>query len=90
MPLRLPPLSSLRLFEAAGRLGSFKLATAELNLTPSAVSHGIVGLERALGVALFVREPRRLSLTPAGADYLTYVSEAQDRVTSGPERSPCR
>jgi LysR family transcriptional regulator, glycine cleavage system transcriptional activator len=46
MPLRLPPLSSLRFFEAAGRHRSFKLAAAELNVTPSAVSHGIVALER--------------------------------------------
>jgi hypothetical protein len=41
MALRLPPLSGLRLFEAAARCGSFKLAAHELNLTPGAVSHGI-------------------------------------------------
>ena len=46
MPLRLPPLSPLRFFEAAGRLQSFRLAAAELNVTPSAVSHAVVGLER--------------------------------------------
>ena len=55
MPLRLPPLSALRFFEAAGRHLSFKLAAAELNVTPSAVSHGIVALEQALGAALGVR-----------------------------------
>ncbi|HYS67184.1 MAG TPA: LysR family transcriptional regulator, partial [Paraburkholderia sp.] len=76
MPLRLPPLPALRFFEAAGRHQSFKLAAAELNVTPSAVSHGIVGLEQALGVELFVREPRGISLTATGADYLSYVSEA--------------
>ncbi len=88
MPLRLPPLSSLRFFEAAGRLQSFKLAAAELNVTPSAVSHGIVGLELALGVELFIREPRKLSLTPAGADYLPYVSEAFSLIAVGMERLP--
>lgn len=88
MPRRLPPLPSLRLFEAAGRHGSFKLAAAELNLTPSAVSHGIVGLERALGVELFIREPRKLSLTLAGADYLPYVSEALSLIAIGTERLP--
>jgi len=88
MPLRLPPLSSLRFFEAAGRHLSFKLAAAELNVTPSAVSHGIVGLERALGVELFVREPRRLSLTPEGADYLPYVSEALSLIAIGTQRLP--
>ena len=76
MPLRLPPLPALRFFEAAGRHQSFKLAAAELNVTPSAVSHGIVGLEETLGVELFVREPRGISLTATGADYLSYVSEA--------------
>ena len=88
MPLRLPPLSSLRLFEAAGRLRSFKLAAAELNLTPSAVSHGIVGLEASLGVELFVREPRGLSLTAAGTDYLSYVSEAFALLAVGTQRLP--
>lgn len=90
MPLRLPPLSSLRFFEAAGRLLSFKRAAEELNVTPSAVSHGIMGLEQALGVTLFVREPRRLSLTPEGADYLTYVSEALTLIAIGTQRLPSR
>jgi LysR family glycine cleavage system transcriptional activator len=88
MPLRLPPLSSLRFFEAAGRLRSFKLAAAELNVTPSAVSHGIVGLEEALGVELFVREPRGLSLTAEGADYLGYVAEAFSLLAIGTQRLP--
>jgi DNA-binding transcriptional LysR family regulator len=88
MPLRLPPLASLRFFEAAGRHQSFKLAAAELNVTPSAVSHGIVGLEQSLGVELFVREPRKLSLTPEGADYLPYVSEAFSLIAIGTQRLP--
>lgn len=90
MPHRLPPLSSLRFFEAAGRLRSFKLAAAEMNVTPSAVSHGIVGLERALGTPLFIRTPRGLSLTHAGADYLTYVSEALSLIAIGTQRLPRR
>jgi LysR family glycine cleavage system transcriptional activator len=88
MPLRLPPLSPLRFFEAVGRHRSFKRAAAELNVTPSAVSHGIVGLEQVLGVELFVREPRTLSLTPAGADYLPYVSEALSLIAIGTQRLP--
>ncbi len=90
MSLRLPPLSSLRLFEAAGRHRSFKLAAAELNVTPSAVSHGIVSLEKTLGTALFLREPRGLSLTPAGADYLSYVTEALSLIAIGTQRLPSR
>ena len=88
MPLRLPPLPALRLFEAAGRLRSFKLAAAELNVTPSAVSHGIVGLEQQLGVVLFERRPRGLSLTQVGADYLTYVGEALSLIAVGTQRLP--
>jgi DNA-binding transcriptional LysR family regulator len=53
MALRLPPLSGLRLFEAAARCGSFKRAAQELNLTPGALSHGIDSLEHWLDVELF-------------------------------------
>ncbi|WP_109482413.1 transcriptional regulator GcvA [Paraburkholderia sp. C35] len=88
MPLRLPPLNALRFFEAAARHGSFKLAAAELNVTPSAVSHGIVTLEETLGVALFVREPRKLSLTPAGEQYFPYIAEAFSLIALGTQRLP--
>ncbi|HEX3639406.1 MAG TPA: LysR substrate-binding domain-containing protein, partial [Paraburkholderia sp.] len=88
MPLRLPPLPALRFFEAAGRHQSFKLAAAELNVTPSAISHGIVGLEQSIGVELFVREPRGISLTAAGADYLSYISEAFSLIAIGTQRLP--
>ena len=90
MPLRLPPLNALRFFEAAARHKSFKLAAAELNVTPSAVSHGIVALEQTLGVDLFVREPRRLSLTPEGEMYLPYIAEAFSLIAIGTQRLPDR
>ena len=66
MGFRLPPLSSLRVFEAAARHNSFRKAADELNLTASAVSHGIQTLESWLGVELFRREKRGLRLTGAG------------------------
>src|SRR5581483_4300883 len=90
MALRLPPLSALRLFEAAGRHASFKLAAAELHITPSAVSHGIVALERWLGIELFERGPRGLALTEAGRDYLPYVSEALTMIATGTQRLPSK
>jgi DNA-binding transcriptional LysR family regulator len=90
MALRLPPLPSLRLFEAAGRHVSFKLAAEELGVTPSAVSHGIVALERWLGIALFERGARGLSLTAAGTEYLPYVSEALSMIATGTQRLPSR
>ncbi|MEM6677287.1 MAG: LysR substrate-binding domain-containing protein [Pseudomonadota bacterium] len=64
---RLPSPSSLRTFEAAARLGSFKDAAAELGVTPTAVSHQIRALEDVLDVALFVRRTRAVELTEAGA-----------------------
>jgi DNA-binding transcriptional LysR family regulator len=88
MALQLPPLPSLRLFEAAGRLQSFRLAVDELHLTPSAVSHGIVALERWLGAVLFERRTNGVVLTAAGKDYLAFVSEALAMIAVGTRRLP--
>ena len=74
--MNLPPLDALRVFEAAARRGSFIAAAAELNLTPSAVSHRIRTLEDALQVRLFDRAHRRVVLTPEGARYAASVAEA--------------
>ncbi len=64
---RLPPLIALRVFEAAARRLSFRKAAEELFVTPGAVSQQIRLLEDHVGVALFHREGRRVSLTEAGA-----------------------
>lgn len=72
----LPSLPALRAFAAVGRLGSFRLAGEELLITQSAVSHHIRVLERALGLRLFERHARSISLTPAGEQYLERVTEA--------------
>lgn len=61
----LPPLSSLRAFEAAARHQSFRKAAEELHVTPAAISHQLKGLEDYLGVQLFRRGNRRVELTPA-------------------------
>ncbi len=62
----LPPLTELRAFEAAARHLSFRLAAAELGVTPTAISHQIKLLEQHCGQPLFRRQPRPLSLTRAG------------------------
>lgn len=62
----LPPLTELRAFEAAARHLSFKMAAAELHVTPTAISHQIKLLERHCGKALFRRRPRPLKLTAVG------------------------
>jgi LysR family transcriptional regulator, glycine cleavage system transcriptional activator len=64
---RLPPLTTLRAFEAAARRLSFKEAADELGLTPTAISHQIRLLEERCGKKLFRRRPRPLALTDAGA-----------------------
>jgi LysR family transcriptional regulator, glycine cleavage system transcriptional activator len=62
----LPPLTELRAFEAAARHMSFKLAAAELGVTPTAISHQIKLFEQHCGKPLFRRRPRPLALTWAG------------------------
>ncbi len=82
MARRLPPLNSLKSFEAAGRLLSFTAAANELNVTQAAVSHQIKVIEDYLGVSLFDRYPRRLALTEQGKTLLPEVIEAFDRVSN--------
>lgn len=62
----LPQLNSIRVFDSAARLLSFKAAAMELNVTPTAVSHQIRALEGKLGTLLFERKTRAISLTPEG------------------------
>lgn len=75
MTYRLPPLNALRAFEAAARHLSFKDASAELSVTPTAISHQIRGLEEYLGFDLFHRLTRALELTREGRAMLPKVRE---------------
>jgi LysR family transcriptional regulator, glycine cleavage system transcriptional activator len=85
-PQPLPPIVLLRAFDAAGRHGSFKAAAAYLNVTPSTISHQIADLEQYLGVQLFHRLPRGLSLTGEGGALLTDVALAFGRLREATER----
>ncbi len=76
MAAKLPSLNGLRAFEAAARHLSFTQAAAELNVTQTAISHQIKRLEQELGVRLFVRQNRALTLTPKAAEYLPGVRAA--------------
>lgn len=66
MYTHLPSLNSIKVFDAAARLGSFKKAAEELHVTPTAVSHQIKALEEALGTLLFERKTRAIQLTKDG------------------------
>jgi LysR family transcriptional regulator, glycine cleavage system transcriptional activator len=72
----LPSLNGLRAFEAAARLLSFTQAAAELNVTQTAISHQIRRLEDQLGIKLFLRHGRSLTLTQEAQDYLPAVRSA--------------
>jgi len=81
MARQLPPLNSMKCFEAAGRLLSFTNAAKELNVTQAAVSHQIKVIEEYLGVPLFIRHPRRLTLTDQGKVLLPNIVKAFDRLS---------
>jgi LysR family glycine cleavage system transcriptional activator len=88
--MRLPSLKFLKTFQVAGNRASFKLAAAEMFITPSAVSHQIKGLERHLGVILFERGTRSLKLTDAGARYLKQIDDVFARLESVTEQLQVR
>lgn len=75
---RLPPLSALRAFEAAARLGSFKRAAAELGVTPTAISHQVRSLEDHVGMPMFERQVRKVVLTDAGAQLFPVLRDGFD------------
>jgi len=78
--MRLPSTKTLRAFQLAARSGSFKTAASQLFLTPSAVSHQIRALEEELGVSLFHRGARTLTLTDAGSRYLDEIEFLFERL----------
>ncbi|KGR36560.1 transcriptional regulator [Vibrio campbellii] len=70
----LPPLNSLKAFEATARLQSFTKAAEELNVTRAAVSQQVKSLEAYLDATLFERNGAQLNLTQAAHEYLPVVS----------------
>lgn len=76
----LPSLMAIRAFEAAARTGSFTKAARELLVTQSAISRHVHNLEERIGVSLFARKGTRLTLTPAGREYMAAAGEAFDRI----------
>ena len=78
---RLPSLNALRAFEAASRHLNFRLAAQELGVTQGAVAQQVRGLEAELGMKLFERHPRALSLTENGRRYAGGVRRAFEMLT---------
>ena len=82
----LPNLNALKAFEAAGRHNSFKGAGAELNLTHSAISRHVRGLEKQLNAELFRTAPQGVELTSAGQQYLRAITAALDDIAHASEQ----
>lgn len=85
--LRRLPLAALRIFEAAGRTGSFSAAAQEVDLSPSAVSHAIRKLEESADMQLFVRSTRAITLTREGGVLLEYVQRGFEEMQRGLQRA---
>ena len=79
---RMPPLSAVRVFEAAARLENFTAAATELGMTQAAVSYQVKALEERIGAALFVRERGRAVLTPTGRRLAPALGQAFDTIAA--------
>src|SRR5471032_3196754 len=73
---KLPQLAALRAFEAAARYESFSRAADEIHVTPGAISHQVRALEEELGVPLFARNGKRISITDAGQRFATTIRKS--------------
>ena len=82
----LPPLNALRAFECAARLGGFKQAAAELNVTAGAVAQHIKILEAWCGAPLFERRAKGVSLTLLGQSVLGEFERAFDAISFASQR----
>ncbi len=72
------PLTALRAFEAAARLGGFAAASQELGVTPGAITAHVKSLEASLGAKLFERTARGVQLTAVGDAVLPGFTAAFD------------
>lgn len=73
-------MEALIAFESAARHQSFTRSADELALTPSAIGRQIAALEEYVGLPLFNRIKRRVSLTEVGEAYAKQVRENLDRI----------
>lgn len=83
--MRRPDLFELQAISAVASRRSFRAAAAELSLSPSALSHRVAALERRLGVRLFQRTTRSVSLTEAGEQFLARVRPALAELSAAME-----
>jgi DNA-binding transcriptional LysR family regulator len=75
-----PGFSELNAVAAIAARKSFRAAASDLGISASALSHSVASLESRLGVRLFNRTTRSVSLTPAGEQFLTRVRPAMREI----------
>lgn len=83
---RYPKFRNLQAFDSVGRLGSFKDAANELNLTPLANSHRITDLESHLNEPLFEKSGRGAMLTAKGRMFLSSVQAVLDQLNAATDK----
>ena len=69
-------LMELEAVVAVARLGSFRAAALELEMSPTAIGNAVASLENRLGVRLFNRTTRNVALTSAGREYVEAIAPA--------------
>lgn len=78
-------LKALEAVQAIARRGSFRAAARDLDMSTTALSHTIGRLEAGLGVRLFNRTTRSVSLTEAGRDFVARMSPALAEIRAAME-----
>lgn len=76
-------LDEVQAFVAVAQAASFKTAAELLHLSQPALSRRVDNLEQAMQVRLFERTTRRVSLTPAGHDFLVHAQAGLDALQTG-------
>lgn len=76
-------LQQLYYFRTLAEVRHFTKASMQLNVTQSSLSHSLNDLESELGIGLFNRDNRQVSLTKYGELFLSYVEESLDALDAG-------
>src|SRR5260370_10372280 len=69
-------LMELEAVVSIARLGSFRAAAIDLDVSPTAIGNAVASLENRLGVRLFNRTTRNVALTSAGREYVEAIAPA--------------
>jgi len=80
MDRRRLPLNALRAFEAVAHHGSFTAAAAALNISQSALSRHVIGLDESIGRKLFERGHKAITLTDDGRSLASGIAKGFDRI----------